>query len=132
MECQCDALGLVVFIKMTEPIMIAVASQMRGSSGSAANQFPSNTATIGLTYAYVATSEMGAFCNNQPKEANPISEPTKIRYNNPYIERIETLAGSQLFNSPVMSEMTNRPMLPINICAPVVINDDLGRSADLL
>jgi hypothetical protein len=41
--------GLVLFIKITDPMMIPVASQMRGSNTSFASQTPSSTATIGLT-----------------------------------------------------------------------------------
>ena len=45
--------------------MIAPATIVRGSSGSPRMSQPRKTATTGLTYAYVATSEIGATRSSQ-------------------------------------------------------------------
>ena len=43
-----------------------------------------------------------------------------------------TSAGFHPDNSPVASETANKPRLPINICPPVLISEDLGNSPCLL
>ena len=59
--------------------MIAAATRVRAANNSFRNSQPRKTAITGLTYAYVATSDVGAFLSNHTYEANPIHEPTVIR-----------------------------------------------------
>src|SRR5271157_582965 len=126
-------LGLCpLLINTTDPMIMAAAKRMRGVNGSLANKLPRKTATTGLTYAYVDTNEMGAFCNNQPYDTNPTNEPMKIKKARPSHERIETAAKWNPFNSPVAALTMNNATAPVNISAPVPINDDFGISACLV
>jgi hypothetical protein len=61
---------------------------------------PSTTATIGFTYAYVETSEMGADRRSQTYEVNPMKLPTTIRYARARTESVVQTA------SPISPETT--------------------------
>src|SRR5208337_471881 len=106
-----------LLIRTTDPMIMTAAKRMRGVNGSLANQLPRKTATTGLTYAYVDTNEMGAFCNSQPYDTNPTNEPIKIKKARPSHERIETAAKWNPFNSPVAALTMNNAAAPINISA---------------
>ena len=68
-----------VVISTTEPTMIVAAIIIRDVIGSLANNQPNNTATTGLTYAYVAARAAVTLRNNQLYAVNATSEPNTVR-----------------------------------------------------
>src|SRR5215210_4721362 len=67
-----------VMIRATAKTITAPATSVRGVIGSARTNAPSATATIGLTYAYVAINGSGATRSSHTYAVNAIRLPTSV------------------------------------------------------
>src|SRR5690349_21311540 len=64
----------------TAPTTTAPPTRIPGVTSSERISQPRNTATTGFTYAYVATSEIGATLSTQTYAVNATTEPNVTRY----------------------------------------------------
>src|SRR3954470_1276826 len=86
---------------------------------------PRNTATIGFTYAYVATFAVGTWFSNHTYAVNPISDPATTRYAMALSPRI---VQTTVCWSPRASEMPKLTKPAQSISHPVAENGSTVRS----
>ena len=110
--------SLELVINATEPTMIAAATNIRGVTGSPATSQPSNTATTGFTYAYVAARAGGTFRSNQLYAVKATIEPKTIKYASAPMELQEVPLRFSFPKSPVIEASSRRRKPPANICNP--------------
>src|SRR5262245_54499714 len=87
-------------IRATAPTITAAAMKTRVVSSSPASAQPRNTATIGLTYAYVETRDAVATRRSHRYAEKPTSEPNTKRYAVATMDLVETALGSNRESSP--------------------------------
>src|SRR4051812_11767659 len=68
-----------VTMNATAAMMSAAPAMVAGAIASPRKTVPRNTATTGLTYAYVETRDTGAFCSSQVYAEYASSEPKSTR-----------------------------------------------------
>src|SRR5882724_6707303 len=98
-------------------------------SVSPANSHPSNTATTGLTNAYVPTFAALECFNSHIYAVNPTSEPKIIKYPSDNTDLVVTKFRSNRDHSPVIEPAINNRIPPAVDCIPVIIRADLGNGA---
>src|SRR5262245_33458047 len=114
-------------IRTTAPTITAAAMKTRLVSSSPASAHPRNTATIGLTYAYVETRDAVVARRSQMYAPKPTSEPNTKRYAVATTDFVETALGSNRASSPDANPTIASRVPPVRSVAAVAITGEDGR-----
>src|SRR5437867_1266705 len=97
---------------------------MPAVTGSASTRAPSSTAMAGLTYAYVAVSEIGAWWSSQMYAVNASIDPATVRYASASQDDVDTCDTTR--RSPRASATTPSTAPPTSVSYTVAVNGSPG------
>ena len=115
--------------RATPTTITAPATSWIGVTASCRIKAPRNTATTGLTKAYVAISGRGAWRRTHAKAVKATRLPIAVRYTSAMSESPLTVSGRNEASSPDRTAAMPRTTAPASICIAVVWNGSCGRRA---